>query len=147
MHRYLRLPTKAVNTADFTSVAMASVTTMKKSWDADAEDDGLVVYPDLKDDKSETVKWSGTTLTVDIEIWSTKTDANYNKQKDQLLYKGTGTIDSWEDGNFILGQGIRVPFEQIKVPSGQTTGWVYAKIHTPDGKTYEGVEKYASLTP
>jgi hypothetical protein len=125
----------------------ASVMTMKKNWDADAEDDGIVVFPSLKDAAGETVKWSGATLPVDIEIWTTEMDANYKDQKDQLVYKGSGTIDSWEDGNFLLGQGIRVPFEQMKVPSGETMGWVYAKVHTPDGKIYEGVEKLASITP
>lgn len=121
--------------------------TMKDNWDSDAEDDGIVIFPNLKDASDETVKWDGAILPVDVEIWTTDIDSNFKEQKDQLVYQGSGTIDSWEDGNFILGGGIRVPFEQIQLPSDKTYGWVYAKVHTPDGKTFEGVEKYASLTP
>lgn len=120
---------------------------MRKNWDADAEYDGLVVYPKLKNVKDEIVTWRDATLTVDIEIWTTKMDDKWNDQKDQLVYQGTGTIDNWKDGSFLDGGGIQVPFEQIKVPSDKTMGWTYAKIHTPDGKTYEGVDTWSLLTP
>jgi len=134
------------NSAQFASAVSASVMTMKKNWDSDADDDGIVVFPDIKDAAGETVKCSGATLPVSVEVWTTKMDSNFKEQKDQLVFQGSGTIDSWEDGNFLLGQGIRIPFDQMNVPAGETFGWTYAKIQTPDGKTYEGVEKFTSLT-
>jgi hypothetical protein len=39
-----------------------SVDTMTKNWDADAEYEGIVVYPDLKDSSGETVKFEGVEL-------------------------------------------------------------------------------------
>ena len=38
-----------------------------KNWDADLEDDGIIIYPSLKDAKDETVNFEGIELTVDIE--------------------------------------------------------------------------------
>lgn len=100
----------------------------------------------MKDAKDETVEWSGVILPVDVEIWTTKMDSNFKEQKDRLVFRGGGTIDNWQDKNFLLGEGIRVPFQQMNVPSGEIFGWTYVTIHPPGGKTYEGVEKFSSLS-
>ncbi len=73
-------------------------------------------------------------------------DSNFKEQKDRLVFRGGGTIDNWQDKNFLLGEGIRVPFQQMNVPSGEIFGWTYVTIHPPGGKTYEGVEKFTSLS-
>ena len=54
-------------------------------------------------------------------------------------------MDSWEDGNFILGKGIRVPVEDMNIPSGKGIGLSFLKIHTPDGKTFEAKDDITSL--
>jgi hypothetical protein len=109
-----------------------------KNWDADLEDDGVIIYPELKDADNETVKFEGVELTVDIEIWTTKMDDNWKEVKDRLIYSGSGTIDSWKDGNFMFGGGIKISFEDIKaVESDKDYGELFIKIHTPDGKVFE----------
>ena len=154
-----------------------SVMTMPKNWDADAEDDGIVVYPDLKDSSGGTVMFEGVELPVDIKIYTTKYTEDFKEVKDRLVYNGTATIDSWKDGNFFFEGGIKVPFEDIKtinsdddygpaydtvtLPDGGTMeivkpippahiddyGWVYATITLPDGRTIEAVEKFARIKP
>ncbi|MBE0517279.1 MAG: hypothetical protein IBX41_07835, partial [Methanophagales archaeon] len=102
-----------------------SVMTMAKNWDADAEDDGIVVYPDLKDSSGETVKFEGVELPVEVKIYTTKYTQDFKEVKDRLVYTGTATIDSWKDGNFLFEGGIKIPFEDINtVQSDEDYGWV-----------------------
>lgn len=125
-----------------------SVMTLPKNWDADADNDGFIVYPSLEDISGETVKFEGIKLPVKIEVYTTKLTKDYKEVKDRLVYSGTGTIDSWKDGNFIFEGGIKVPFENIKtVGSDSDYGWVYAAVSLPDGRTIEAVEKYARIKP
>jgi hypothetical protein len=138
-------PTAVVN--DFSQVTHASVDTITDNWDADAEDDGITVHPDLLDRYDETVKYSDASIPVDIQIWTTKLDNNFKEQKDKLVYKGSGTITTWKDGNMFMKGGIKVPFSSMNVPSDEMFGWTYVTIHTPDGKTYEAVDEFTSLTP
>lgn len=115
----------------------ASVDTMTKNWDADADDDGIIVHPELKDSKNETVKFENTELSVDVELWTTKYD-NFNEVKDRNIYSGVGKINSWKDGNFLYEGGIKIPFDEIKaVSSDSQYGMVFVKIHAPDGKIFE----------
>jgi len=46
--------------------------TMPKNLDADAEDDSIVVYPDLNDGLGETVMFNGVELPIEIKIYTTK---------------------------------------------------------------------------
>jgi hypothetical protein len=132
---------------DFSQVTHADVSTKQGHWTSGADADGIIVYPALEDVKGADVIWSGYTLPVDIQIYSTKFDASYNQVKDLLVYQGAGTISSWQDGNMFMGGGIQVPYSSMKVPTGQTYGWTYVTVHTPDGKTYSAVDKYTSLKP
>ena len=126
----------------------ASVMTMTKNWDADAEDDGIVVYPDLKDSSGESVKFEGIELPVDIKIYTTKYTQDFKEVKDRLVYSGTATIDSWKDGNFLLEGGIKIPFESINaVGSDKDYGWVYTTITLPDGRTIEARDEFARIKP
>ncbi|MCX6697205.1 MAG: hypothetical protein NTV84_06540, partial [Methanoregula sp.] len=119
--------------SDFSQVTHAEVSTNLAHWSSGAEYDGIAVHPSLYDVKSQTVTWSGVPLPVDIEIYTTKYDANYKTVKDQLVYKGTGTISNWQDGNMFMGGGIQVPFASMKVPAGKTRGVIYVTVHMPDG--------------
>ena len=121
----------------------AYVDAMTKNWDADAEDDGIIIYPELRDSNDEVVEFEGVELDVDIEIWTTKMDDNFKEVKDRKVYSGTGIIDSWKDGNFMFNGGIKVPFEDIKtVASDGDYGLLLIKIHTPDGKIYEAKQDF-----
>lgn len=118
----------------------ASVMTTTDNWDADAEDDGLIIYPSLDDDEGEVVKFEGIELDVDIEVWTTKFE-DFKTVKDRKAYSGTGTINSWKDGNFMFSGGIKVPFEDITtVASDSEFGMVFVEIHLPDGRTLEAKE-------
>ncbi len=132
---------------DFSQVTHADVMTKQGHWTSGADADGIIVYPALEDVKGADVTWSGYTLPVDIQIYSTKFDSSYNEVKGQLVYQGSGTISSWQDGNMFMGGGIQVPYSSMKVPAGQSYGWTYVTVHTPDGKTYSAVDKLTSLTP
>jgi len=114
-----------------------SVMALPKNWDEDAEDDGIAIYPTLLDKNDETVKFENINLTVDIEIY-TQEWKNFERVRGRLIYKGTGVISSWEDGNIFIGGGIRVPFEDIAaVPSDGKYGILVVKVHLPDGRVLE----------
>lgn len=132
--------TTVSNTGQFASATTLYVWTYGKNWDADAENDGLEVQAFLKDAKDEIVTWRGVTVPVEVEIWTKKMDENYKTQKDKLVYKGSGTLDDWDGA-------IRVPYDQMTVPSGELFGLTYVTMHTPDGKTYEGVWDATSFNP
>ncbi len=120
----------------------ASVLVFTKNWDNDAEDDGIVVYPSLKDIDDETIEFEGVELDVEIEIWTTVFES-FEKVKDKMVYIGTGKIDSWKDGNFMYKGGIKVPFEDIKTtPSDDDYGLILVKILMPDGKIYEANQEF-----
>ena len=124
------------------TVTHASVMVFTKNWDADAEDDGLAVYVTLKDANDETVKFKGVSLPVDIEIY-TEEYKDFKPVKGRLVYKGTATITSWKDGNFLLSGGIRIPFEDIKVTKADPEwGIIYVKVHLPDGRVIEAKEDF-----
>ena len=123
-----------------------SVWVSPKNWDSDAEDDGIIIYPDLKDNSGETVKFENIELPVKIKIYTTKYTEDFKEVKDRLVYSGTGTINSWEDGNFFFAGGIKVSFEDISsLQSEDDYGWVYATITLPDGRTIEAVDKFARI--
>jgi len=138
--------TTAQPMGDFSVVTHMDVSTIKAHWTSGAEDDGITVHPNLLDAKGQTVMWSGVSLPVTIEIYSTKFDANYKQVKDQLVYKGSGTISSWKDGNMFMGGGIQVPFSEMNVPAGQNYGWTYATVTLPNGQSYSGKYEMTALT-
>ncbi|MBO8181675.1 MAG: DUF4352 domain-containing protein [Archaeoglobus sp.] len=118
------------------------ITTFTKNWDEDAEDDGIVVYVTLKDEKDDTVMFEGVSLPVDIEIY-TKEYENFKPVKGRLIYQGKAMITSWKDGNMFLSAGIRVPFEDIKAKeSDDEFGILYVKVHLPDGRVIEAKEDF-----
>lgn len=132
---------------DFSKVTHISASTIQKHWSSGAGYDGITVHADLRDSSDATIKWSGTTLPVDIQIYSTKFDSNYKKVKDKLVYQGTGQITSWVDGNMFMGGGIKVPYSSMNVPAGEQYGWTIVTVHTPDGKTYADTDQITALTP
>ncbi|WP_457549048.1 hypothetical protein [Archaeoglobus sp.] len=123
-------------------VTHASIMVFTKNWDEDAEDDGLAVYIDLKDEKDETVKFKGVSLPVEIDIY-TQEFKDFKPVKGRLVYKGTATITSWKDGNFLLSGGIRIPFEDIKTTEADPEwGIIYVKVHLPDGRIIEAKQDF-----
>lgn len=119
------------------SIAEVIVSASSDTWDADIENDGVAVSIWFQDEKEKTVYWDGPPLTVDIEIW---TVTGLPGEKVALVYKGQGTIEESFDK-------IRISFEDMNVPSGETLGATFAKVTLPNGKTYEGVGWLTSLVP
>lgn len=123
------------------TAASAEVSSVSKNWDSDTEDDGIIIYPGLKDANGNTIKFENIELPVDIEIWTKGYDDNYDEIKIKLIYNKTATIDSWEDGNFLFDGGIKVSFDDIKTNSSDNDiGLLFVTIYTPDGKTYAAKE-------
>jgi len=115
----------------------ASVNTISKNWDADAEDDGMIVFPDLKDENDNSIKFDGYELPVEIKIYTTKFE-NFKQVNDRLVYSGSGKIDSWKDGNFLMGGGIKIPFDDIQVKASDSQyGAILISIALPDGRKME----------
>ncbi len=139
-------PTQAMQD-DFSEVTHLSVLTMKDNWDPDADDDGISVYVSLKDNSDNIVDFYNSNLPVDIKIYTTKFDSNFKEYRDRLVYSGSATIHSSREMNMFLGNGIRISFDDMNVPSGENYGWTYATVHTPEGESYEGVDKFTGLTP
>jgi len=121
-----------VDIEQFDTVTHATVFVLVKNWDADAENDGIVIYPDLKDAENVSVRWSDAELTVDIKLYTTRLNDSFQVVKDRVAYSGTGTIDSWKDGNILYSGGIQVPFDDI-TNYDMALGICFVTIHTPVG--------------
>lgn len=129
--------TNEVQKEILSNAVTASVYAFSKNWDEDLEDDGIIVYPELKDASDDTVMFEGVELKVDIEVWTTKLNDNFKEVKDRLIYNGSGTIDSWKDGNPLFNGGIKVSFDDLEaVESDSDYGMLYVKIYAND-KVYE----------
>ncbi|MFH1916774.1 MAG: hypothetical protein ABIJ21_05900 [Nanoarchaeota archaeon] len=126
-----------VQSAILSTARKAEVMDVAKNWDEDLADDGLIIYPELRDENDSTVEFEGVTLKVDMEIWTTKLNDNFKEVKIRKIYSGSGTIDNWRDGNFMYDGGIKIPFEDIKaVESDSDHGLLLIKIYA-NNKTYE----------
>ena len=127
---------------------MGNVMTMSDNWDEDAEDDGIVVYPSLEDENGETIKFENVEIPVDIEIYTSKYDKDFNKVEPRLIYKGKSKITSWKDGNFMFNGGIRIPWEDIKtVEKDSDIGVLYVHMHLPDGRTISAKDDATRIKP
>jgi predicted small secreted protein len=133
--------------ADFSPVTHVDVAVIGRDWDAVFGNDGVIIYPDLKDAKQQSVLWEGTPLVADVEIWSTMPGSDMKETKDQLVYRGSANITSWRDGKILMGGGIKVPFSSMSVPAGKTRGRTYTTIHVPDGNAYTGISETTPLIP
>ena len=131
----------------FSGVTHANVMAVSKSWDVDAENDGIAVYPSLLDNSDRVVQWSKSTIPVDIEVWTTGYDKNFKTVPETIVYSGSGTMTSWQNGNFILGSGIRIPFDQMSGVGDKTVGRTRVTIHLPNGKTLEATYDLTPLKP
>ncbi|WP_157203186.1 hypothetical protein [Methanofollis liminatans] len=142
---YSIVDTGEIAVDQLSSATSLSVSTMSKNWDSDADDDGIIIYPTIKDSNGNSIKWAGLELPVSVKIYTTNYNSNFQQYKDKLVYTGTGTLSSWEDGNMFSEGGIKVPYTQINAPSGEDYGWTYVTVTLPDGKQIEGVDKFTSL--
>ena len=127
----------------------SSVCTSPETWDTDAEDDGIVIYPALWNETDHTVRFEDIELPVEIKIYTVKYDENYNEIRDRLVYSDIATINNWEEGFITTGHGIKkIPFEDINtIGSDEDYGWVYTTITLPDGRKMEAVDKLARIKP
>jgi hypothetical protein len=123
---------------DLSQVSRVEVTTIMAGWSNGPVSDGITVHPALVDASGRKVQWSGVALPVDIEIYSVVLDERARPAQGQKVYRGRGTITNWTDGDAFKGGGIRVPFSQMNVPTGERYGWTYAIVHLPDGRTLTG---------
>jgi len=130
--------------ADFSQVSYVDVFVIGKDWDSVPGNDGIVIYPDLKDANQQSVLWEGTPLAADIEIWSTVPGGDFKETFGEQVYNGTANITSWKDGKILMGGGIKVPFSSMNVTGKLATGMTFVTIHTTDGKVYTG---YSGTTP
>ena len=127
----------------------SSVYASTESWDADAEDDGIVIYPSLWNKTDNTVRFRDIELPVEIKIYTVKSDDDYNEIKDRLVYDDVVILNTWEEGFISTGYGIKkIPYEDINtIESDDDYGWVYTTITLPDGRKMEAVDKFARIKP
>jgi len=122
----------------FDEVKQATVGAYIDCCGADAEFDGIVIRPSLIDAEGNDVFWGDESLSVSIEIWTTKLEGGSTEVRDQRVYAGTGYISGWMDR-------ILIPFEDIDA-KGKTYGWCYVTIHAPVGD-FKAVNGYTPLIP
>jgi hypothetical protein len=138
------LPTPTLSVSQFSDVTHVGVSIMPCTGSGVGY--GNIIRPDLRDINNISVKWSGVNLPVDIDIYTTKLDDNLNEIQDQLVYKETRTISSWQDNE------IKVSFSSLHIPvsikPACAIGYTYVTVHTPEGKIYSGKStEENALTP
>lgn len=103
------------------------------SDDADPEDEGLEIYLQWYDTKSEWITFRNIPISVDIELYPRGFDFETGEYTlGRRIYKGEAQIDS-------SLSHIRIPFEEINAtPTGDYTTGSLAKvtIHTPQQGDY-----------
>jgi len=125
--------------AHFTGMDHAYVQAIPKDWDGDGTENGLVVYPALKDANDEIISFQDIELDVEVEIWTTRFDEiTFQETKDRVVYSKTSKISSWKDGDPRLDGGIKIPYAEITTEATDSGyGGVAVKIHLPDGTVQE----------
>ncbi len=145
------VPTASPNSAQFAGAKMLNVLSVAKNWDADADTDGIAIYPALVNEDNVMISWQGEVLPVDIEIYTTRMDENqgYKFVKDKVVYTGRGYLTHWEQAQMLYGKGKGIPvaFEEMSVPNGVRYGETLATVHLPDGRTFAGKGLATPLTP
>lgn len=137
------IPSAPENTEEvmvhFTGMDHAYVQAIPKDWDGDGTENGLVVYPALKDANDEMIGFQDIELDVEVEIWATRFDeATTQEIKDRVVYSKTSKINSWKDGDPRLDGGIKIPYTEIITEATDSGyGGVAVKIHLPDGAVQE----------
>ena len=103
------------------------------TWDADVDDDGILVDLTFKDINGEIVRFfKGQDPRFELEIWTKKRVGDDFNVKDQLMYSGKGTLETSETI-------LRVPYDDWNIPSDHSDyGMVYVRVYTPDGMVFEG---------
>ncbi len=144
-------PEEAAKTTEFDEkellkkVTHAEVWEYGRNWDEDAENDGLVVYIRLLDDKDEIVKFYDVNIPIEIYIYTIDNE----RARDRLIYKGTTNITNWEEIR-MYGRGIRIPFEDMNFTdiekAKEGLGYeIFIKTYLPDGRVVE-TKRYGNTT-
>lgn len=129
-------------------ITHGSVMTVARNWDADAENDGIEVFLDLKDEKGDTVPFEDIEMPVRIRVYTVKQGPDWKDVKDRLVYEATGSTNSWKDGNPFFGEGIKVPYDKIELGKyDKDHGVIYAAATLPNGRVIEAKEDFVRLTP
>ncbi len=98
-----------------TSIGTAS--TMWDNWDADPENDGMLVGIMFLDGESKPIHFEDIPVSVRIELYTQTWDRTGMPKatKDRLVYEGEFTITSSSEVNVFDRQGLHIPKEEIAV--------------------------------
>jgi len=144
------IPTPTITKAT-SAITYAKLHTMAENWDADADDDGILLDIFFFDryDKNVLQDSYSLNLPIDIEVWTLK-PTNINDQK--IFSKSTILIKvsdyNWGklDTRIVGNEKLRLGFEELKtsIPSTYASRnlGVLIKVHLPDGRTIEVSDRF-----
>ena len=131
-------------TTDANAAVSANVWVENADWDSTDGKDGLLIHFIFNDASGNAVLFSNQNVVATVKI-STPLINAYNAPitSARLLYQGTATITSANEGlNYPL-RGIRVAWNEIKLKSSDKgIGSVYVKFQMPAGKVIETTERF-----
>jgi len=111
-----------------------------KSWDADADVDGLSVTVQPLDSEEKIVKTDGT---YEATLWKHIQDANYKNVKGDIIGSWSGSVKStnykWN------GIEMRLEYNQNVNIERHDTGWLELTFRTSNGKSFEAKDEYVFL--
>ncbi|MBR9682554.1 MAG: hypothetical protein GOV02_02675 [Candidatus Aenigmarchaeota archaeon] len=105
---------------------------MGKSWDADADPDGIEVTIMPKDRDDDLVKTAGT---LSAKLYYREYDDEFNAVKGDFIEEWTNIQVTKSDYGF-MGAEIRLEYKSGFVPKGSDYGWLDVTLITPDGKSF-----------
>lgn len=120
------------------------------SDNADPNDDGIAIDISFYDSKSELLQFSGVPFNVVIELYGYRDIFDtFEKDNAQLVYRGYLTLDHSMRLGEIMGNYIRIPFEEISVDKGTYTpfGTLSVIVETPKQGEFHGKTDLVPLYP
>lgn len=131
-----------------TAVTQCTIATKTLNWRRGPEDDGIAVFPALRDAEGRVVRYEGVKLPIEVRVYAVKKGADGEDVEDTMVYSRSTYIDTWKYGSVAFFGGVKIPFEDMKTePSHGELGVVYATVTLPDGRDVEAKDERARIKP
>jgi len=137
-----------ISTGDVAEISTISVYSVGRNWDADAEDDGIVININFYNRDHEIIYFKEHEFYVTIRIYTTVYDENFNAQKGRLVYENTFEMTSSIQIDDFWGKGLEIPFTEIKTRADDDQfGIMEVTVEIPGVGMYYGVDEFTQLYP
>lgn len=138
--------TEDVTTGNVAEISTISVIAASRNWDADAEEDGIVIDIIFYDRNHDVILFKGHEFIVTVEIYTTVYNQDFQAQKGRLVYKNTFHMQSSSEIDTFWGKGLEIPFTQFSIqPGDDQFGIMDVTVEIPGVGTYYGVQEFTPL--